>query len=291
MASSHPPTLLKLVRRTLLERCALKPGDHLLLAVSGGGDSQALLDVVGKLRAKLRISVSAHGVDHGLRAEAAEELELARQLAVRHGITFSRSSASVQPGSNLQARARDARYRALRVEAERVGATAIVTAHHAEDRAETVLLRLLRGAGLSGLKVLPPRSADLMRPMIGARKQAVVAHLNRHHVAFAADPSNLDRRFLRVRVRSELLPLMASLSPGIVDHLNALADEVAVGPPPSLRDSAGRPVLLSRAQITELRRVMTLGIRSARIKLAENRQIRLDPITLEPRVELVDLSR
>jgi tRNA(Ile)-lysidine synthase len=102
----------------------------------------------------------------------------------------------------------------------------IATGHHADDRAETVILRLLRGAGPRGLAVLPPRAGDLVRPLIRARRGDIDAHLARHGIAHALDPSNANSRFLRVRVRRELLPLLADLSPGIVTHLCALADQL-----------------------------------------------------------------
>jgi tRNA(Ile)-lysidine synthase TilS/MesJ len=134
---------------------------------------------------------------------------------------------TLTPGGNLQARAREARYAALRAAAAAAGAPLIATAHHADDRAETVLLRLLRGSGARGLAVLPPRNGDLVRPFTKARRKDIEAHLARHGVAFARDPSNDDPRYGRARVRNEVLPLLETLSPGVVAHLNALADELA----------------------------------------------------------------
>jgi tRNA(Ile)-lysidine synthase len=256
-------------------------GAILLLAVSGGGDSQAMLDVLGRLRAELGVELRAHGVDHGLRPEANGELELARALAHRHGIHFGVTALGVARGPNLQARARAARWGALRAAAEGLGATAIATAHHAEDRAETVLLRLLRGAGPRGLAVLPPRDGLLVRPLIRAPRAAIVAHLSRHQIPFATDPSNSDPRFLRVRVRQELLPLLGALSPRIVDHLVALADQ--------LRPSAGGPTppvlppetTLGRAQRTALERAWRLRLATARVWLPGGRTARIDPKTGE----------
>jgi tRNA(Ile)-lysidine synthase len=202
-------------------------GDLVLVAVSGGGDSTALLHVLARLRGRLGHEVVAHGVDHGLRDEAEAELDLVEGLARSLEVPMSRSRLKVAKGGNLQARARDARLRALREAAARVEAKVIATGHHADDRAETVLLRLLRGAGPRGLAVLSPGAVDLVRPLIRARRADVLAHLARHGVPHAADPSNTDPRFLRVRVRTEVLPLLERLSPGIVSHLCALADQLA----------------------------------------------------------------
>lgn len=211
-----------------------------------------LLDVLARLGPKLGIELVAHGVDHGLRPEASRELDLAEAHAKAVDVPFGRSVVAVARGGNLQARARAARYAALTDAASRANATAIATAHHADDRAETVLLRLMRGAGPAGLAVLPPRatgsrpessgaradadddvprglrtpSIDRVRPLVRARRAALRAYAARHGIAYADDPSNADPRYLRTRVRREVLPLLEELAPGIVGHLVALADQL-----------------------------------------------------------------
>jgi tRNA(Ile)-lysidine synthase len=156
-----------------------------------------------------------------------------------------------------------------------------VTAHHADDRAETVLIRLLRGTSLSGLSVLRARKENLLRPMIRARRADVTRHVERHSLPYAEDPSNRDQRFLRVRVRLELVPLLERLSPRIVEHLNELADDDAA-PARELKDWAGGAVLLNRAQHTQLARIVARRQTGARVRLPGDREIRLDPATLEP---------
>jgi tRNA(Ile)-lysidine synthase len=284
---SHPPTLITLARRALTEECGVVRGARLLCAVSGGPDSMALLDVLVRLAPKLGFALVAHGVDHGLRAEASAELDLAERHARALGVGFERTRLTLAPGGNLQARARTARYAALEAAAERQGAPLIATAHHADDRAETVLLRLLRGSGPRGLAVLPPRADRRVRPLIRARKSDVLLHLERHGVPFADDPSNRDRRHQRVRVREELLPLLAELSPGIVSHLNALADALADTLAFTLDDSglAGGGVLkLGRAQRRQLARALALGQRRSEIWLPGGAVLGLDAATLAPRL-------
>jgi tRNA(Ile)-lysidine synthase len=272
MARSHPPTLLTSVRRTLREECGLGPSVHLLVAVSGGGDSLALLHALGRLGPELGLAVSAHGVDHGLRPEASAELGLAGQLADRYGVPFGVTCVEVEPGGNLQARAREARYQALEHAARAVDATHVATAHHADDRAETVVMRLLRGTGPKGLGVLPARSGRLVRPLLRVRKAEVLRHLGRHGIAYATDPSNLDRRFLRVRVRLDLMPELEALSPRIVEHLNALADQM-LAPPPVLVDDDGREVGIGRSHAAAIRRAEALGLLGARIRLPGGREV------------------
>ncbi len=228
-----PPSLLTLALRALRSEARCAPDSIVMVAVSGGPDSMALLHVLARLAPKLAIAVHAHGIDHGLRAEAPAELDAAAAFARDLGVPFDRTRVHLAEGGNLQARARRARYAALADAARAAGATSIATAHHADDRAETVLIRLLRGAGPAGLAVLPPRAPlgdtgiELLRPFVRAPRAAVVAHVERHHVPFASDPSNDNPRYLRTRVRHELMPLLRELSPGIVDHLVALADQLA----------------------------------------------------------------
>jgi tRNA(Ile)-lysidine synthase len=279
---SHPPTLLTITQRTLREECNLGPGDRLLVAVSGGADSSALLHALARLAPRLGVELAAHGVDHGLRPEAGDELDLAEELATRCKVPFTRTRLRVAPGGNLQARARTARYAALRRAAVLAGARFIATAHHADDRAETVLIRLLRGAAPAGLAVLPARSGELLRPLIRARRTDIRLHLARHDIRWAEDPSNQDQRFLRVRVRHELLPLLESLSPAIVAHLCALADELRSGDDPPVLDEQGEPLRLGRAQRTALRRALAGGRSQARIRLPGGRELGIDPLTLEP---------
>jgi tRNA(Ile)-lysidine synthase len=279
MARSHPPTLLTLARRALKTECALLPGSRLLVAVSGGPDSIALLHVLASLRHEFGYELAAHGVDHGLRAEAAAELALAERVSAELRVPFGRSTLAVAAGGNLQARAREARYLALGEAARQAGGAVIATAHHADDRAETVLLRLLRGTGPAGLAVLPARAGDRVRPLIRARRGDILSHLSRHQLPCAEDPSNRDARFLRVRVRNELMPLLESLSPGIVEHLTALADQLASAKPPPLLNLDGKAVVLGRAQRQLLEILLTRRSRTGHVRLRGGLELRVDPTT------------
>ncbi len=276
MSRSHPPSLLTLAHRAVVDASLFGKSDVVLVAVSGGGDSTALLHVLARLRSKLGHEVVAHGVDHGLRAEAGAELDLAEGVARSLEVPMTRSVVLVPRGGNLQARARDARFRALRAAASQSRAAVIATGHHADDRAETLLLRLLRGAGPRGLAVLPARSGALIRPLLSARRADILAHLARHALPHAMDPSNADPRFLRVRVRNELLPLLTQLSPGIVSHLTALADQLDGR---GLLDATSAPAnlgALPRASRNALANLARTKSRSARVKLPAGLVARYD---------------
>jgi tRNA(Ile)-lysidine synthase len=274
---SHPPALQRRTERTLREETPLASGERILVAISGGGDSVALLHVLSRLAPRLGCALSAHGVDHGLRPAAAAELDLAEQLAQQLGVPFERSELRLEPGGNLQARARQARYAALDAAAERAGARWVATAHHASDRAETLILRLLRGSTPQGLGVLPAASERRLRPFIRSPKSAISLHLERHGLSYANDPSNRDPRFLRTRIREELLPLLEQLTPGAARRLNLLADECRESSPLVVTDAQGHVVPLARTQAAEIRRAHKLRQPGARIWLAGGHELKLTP--------------
>lgn len=252
-ADRRRPSLPTIATRAVVDDRIFARGDRVLCAVSGGPDSMALLHVLAHLRARLGHTLVACGVDHGLRAEAGAELERGAELAASLDVPFEIVKLDVGAGSNLQARARAARHGALRDVAARTGATVIATGHTADDRAETVLSRLLRGAGPRGLAVLPPREGPLVRPLVRALRSDVAAYLRRHGIAAASDPSNLDPRFQRVRIRTELLPLLQTLAPRIVQSLCDLADRLGdtrAEPDPlaGLNAAQRRAVARARAQ-------------------------------------------
>ncbi len=203
-----------------------RPG--LLLGVSGGPDSTALLHAAAH---GFESTLHAATVDHGLRPEAAAEAEqvaaLCRRLGVVHHIlTWQPPNLT----SGVQAAARQARYRLLAEHARNVGAHTVLTAHTADDQAETVLMRLAAGsgpAGLAGMRVERALAPDLTlaRPFLHLRKADLVAYCHAHDLPFLADPSNADSRFARGRLRTILPPLS---SEGLsVERLCRLAERAA----------------------------------------------------------------
>jgi len=179
------------------------------VAVSGGPDSLALLLLAAAARPG---QVEAATIDHGLRPESRGEAEMVAavcdSLGVPHAILTARWSEILETA--IQERARKERYLLLGYWAEERGIDAIVTAHHAEDQAETVLMRLARGAGVRGLAGIRPRSISpgahvrLIRPLLGWRRSQLERVCGDAGVTPVADPSNQDERFERVRVRRSL---------------------------------------------------------------------------------------
>lgn len=230
----------------LLPRCAFPaPGTPLACAVSGGPDSLALL----ALACAAGCEVTAVHVDHGLRPGSAAEAEVVAAAAARFGAGFEARRAPVADGPDLEARARAARRSVL--------PPAHATGHTADDRAETVLLALLRGTGIDGLAALRPGPAHPIVDLRRAETHALCAALGLDPVR---DPSNDDRRFRRNRVRHEVLPLLddvaerdvvplltrlADLAGADADLLDVLAAE-AVPDPTDARAVAAAPLPLAR---------------------------------------------
>ena len=197
-----------------------------LLAVSGGPDSQCLLKAFPHVASKFGYKCIAVGINHGMRAEAEAELDLAEELAGKMKVPFFRANVKLTSHSNVQCEARVLRYGQLYTLADEHKCGFVVTAHHFDDRAETVLIRLLRGHGVGSLAVMPPIAGRVYRPMMSIKRSEIIRHLNRWHVKFAHDPSNDNTKYLRVKIRKEILPLMEAINPQIKQRLNDLSDEL-----------------------------------------------------------------
>jgi tRNA(Ile)-lysidine synthase len=195
--SPPPATTDRLDPSGLLDRCTFPPaGSSLTCAVSGGPDSLALL----VLATAAGCRVTAVHVDHGLRTGSAAEADVVAAAAARFGAAFRRERVVVPDGPNLEARARAARFAVL--------PPSVATGHTMDDQAETVLLNVLRGAGLDGIGAMRPGPEH---PLLGLRRTEARGLCDEVGLTPVADPSNDDPRHLRNRVRHELLPLLAQL--------------------------------------------------------------------------------
>ncbi len=182
----------------LLSRCTFPTsGTNVDCAVSGGADSVALL----VLASAANLNMTAWHVNHGLRENSQTEAELVAQLAKQLGARFESRSVAVEPGSNTEARAREARYGVL--------PQGVMTGHTADDQAETILINLLRGSGTRGLAGMQPTA---QRPLLHIRRSETEALCSALGITVFHDPSNDDERFQRNRIRHEVLPLLESLA-------------------------------------------------------------------------------
>ncbi|MFN8641117.1 MAG: tRNA lysidine(34) synthetase TilS [Candidatus Binatia bacterium] len=230
--------LLGTVQRSIRAHAMLSAGDRVLVAVSGGADSVGLLLVLSQLRRKLGIEVVAAHVHHGLRGVDADADEAcAAAAAARLGVVFARVISAAGCGrvrrTWRRGRGRCAMPRLRRL-ATAHGCTRIATGHTLDDQAETVLMRLLRGAGVRGLAAIRPRRRDgVVRPLLDCRRSAVRAVVEQAGLAFRHDAANDDPRFLRTHVRRRVLPLLGELNPAIAEACAGLAASARAGAPPS----------------------------------------------------------
>ena len=196
------------------------PDARILVAVSGGPDSVALLLLA---HAALGERCSAATVDHRLRPESADEAAWVADLCAARGIAHATLRADLPDRAgrtaNLSARARALRYRLLEAHADAIGADLIATAHHADDQLETLIMRLNRGAGIAGLAGVRAKSGRIIRPLLGWRHAELVALVAAQGIAPVDDPSNVSDRFDRARLRKAL----AGVDWLDVDHVGASA--------------------------------------------------------------------
>ncbi len=213
------------MRKTLVDHRMLTMGDHVLVAVSGGPDSTALLTGLVALAPEMRLTLGVFHLNHGLRPEAGEDAAHVRSLAARYGLPCHDSKADVgrasrESGEGIQAAARRIRYARMEAVAAEYGFDKLAVGHTADDVAETFLMRLVRGSGPAGLGSIPPvRDGRIIRPLIGVRRHDILAYLDAAGLDFLDDPSNADRKYFRNRIRHDLLPRLAEYNPRVVERL------------------------------------------------------------------------
>jgi tRNA(Ile)-lysidine synthase len=217
--------LRRAVARALDGGAVLRPGERVLIACSGGPDSTALLDALARLAPPRGLQLHVAHVDHGLRDGSAAEAAPVRALADARSLSCHALRISVAAGGSLQDRARTARHAALRRLAAELGATAIALGHTADDQAETVLMRALTGATPRALGAMGPRDGMLARPLLRVWRAQTIAYCAALSLPVLDDPCNADPRFLRSRVRHQLLPALEEVFPAARRRLVALAEQ------------------------------------------------------------------
>jgi tRNA(Ile)-lysidine synthase len=237
------PRLNQFPRLLLAEWRKLKlptSGETIVIAVSGGADSTALLLAVEELKSahKLYVTVCVAHLDHGLRKSSHRDAKWVKELATKLGFraVIGRSKVAEEArvaSDNLEQAAREARYAFLERTAKKVSANYVLTGHTMDDQAETVLLRLMRGSagsGLGGMEALRPlaknSSIKLTRPLLWSRRMETEDYCRIRKIEFLADEMNDDQKFARVKVRKQLLPLMQSFNNRIVEALSRTATQL-----------------------------------------------------------------
>lgn len=221
---------VRMAKKTIQKYVMLQPGERVVVGVSGGADSMALLHVLWELRRDFRLSLVVAHLDHGLRPEGRAERSFVRKASVQLGIPFISRKVDVREKQKeqrltLQEAAREVRYSFLQEAAKIHQATKIALGHTADDQAESIIMRLLRGSGTRGLGGIPPvRGEVFIRPLIESWREEVERFLQERKVAFLTDPSNRSLQFLRNRIRHELLPILQQYNPRLRHTLVQMAE-------------------------------------------------------------------
>ena len=223
-SSKIPPQVRETVRRYALEHDLLRPG-AIVVAVSGGADSTALLLLLADLAAELALVLHVAHFDHRIRRAGGKEAQFVSELAARVGATVRVGRAESPPKNEDEAR--EARYAFLRrVAAEHNGAP-IATGHTRDDQAETVLLHLARGSGIAGLAGMRPERDGVVRPLLGIGRADTAAVCAAAGVTPLQDPTNRSLRYARNRIRRKVIPELAAIDPQVTSAIARLADAAA----------------------------------------------------------------
>lgn len=213
----------------LSRECALEPGSHVLVALSGGADSTALLCFFLEIAGRYPLHVSCAHVEHGIRgADSMDDCAFVHALCEEKGVPLYMSHVNAPAyshahGCGMEDAARRLRYAFLHETADAIGADVIALAHHAGDQRETVLLHAMRGSDVRGLCAMRHRSGRLIRPLLDETPQALRAYLESIGQSWREDESNADTAYLRNRIRHDILPGMEAAVPGAGDALIRLS--------------------------------------------------------------------
>ncbi len=253
----------------LADRFSMLPrGSRVLVGFSGGADSVCLLTLLKEAEEERGIRVFALHVNHLLRGEAADRDErFCEAFCAERGIPFTpvrRDAAAYAAARKLgtEEAAREIRYAAFRETAERLGCTAVATAHHANDNLETILFRLARGTGTAGIRGIPPVRGNIVRPLLGVTKAEILAYCGERSLPFVTDETNADTTYTRNYIRAELVPRMERINPSAAEaafsfSLSAGEDERYLSSLSAAHSLSEGAAALSALPDPILRRVLT----------------------------------
>ena len=199
----------------------LENGDQVIAAVSGGADSVALLHILVSIKEKFDLKVTALHFHHMIRGEEADRDErFVRELCQRLGVPYRMGKADVpaiaaRTGESLEECGRRLRYACLNDYADDLGGAKIATAHHRNDNTETVLMNLVRGAGIAGLGGIPVQRDSIIRPLLNCSRQEIEAYCAENDLSYVTDSTNLDDSYTRNRLRLNILPQLRELNPSL----------------------------------------------------------------------------
>ncbi|MFH0797054.1 MAG: tRNA lysidine(34) synthetase TilS [Candidatus Omnitrophota bacterium] len=232
-------TLESKVLNYIREHQLIKPGDRVLLALSGGPDSVCLFHILRNLRSRLKFTLFSAHLDHGLRPGSEKDRKFCVELCDKYRIPIQTKKVSLKPTASEET-SRKVRYNFLASAAEHFSCHSIATGHNQDDQSETVLLRLIRGTGLQGLAGIKPRrplstayrgrplspqsKIYIMRPFLPVSREEITGFLKTKKSRFMTDSTNREDKYLRNKIRHKLLPLLTSYNPKFKETLSRLTE-------------------------------------------------------------------
>lgn len=228
-------TILNIVKNTISQNQLIASGDKVLVALSGGADSVSLLDIMCKLKNELNITVGAAHLNHMIRGDEANRDEAyAAELCTRLSVPFYAERVDVPAiakadGISEETAGRNVRYAFFERLCKKHGYTIIATAHNRNDRAETVLMRIIRGTGIDGLSSIKyKRDGKIVRPILDLSRDSIEEYCSNNNLSYCTDSTNAVNDYTRNKVRNELIPMIRdNFNPKIIDSLCNLADNSA----------------------------------------------------------------
>ena len=230
MPRNPVPHILSRVLGTIRRYSMIEPRDHIGVAVSGGIDSVALLDILASQRQEFPIALTVLHLNHGIRGkEAARDQRFAQELSERYSLPYLDQEVDVpayrkEHSLSLQEAARELRYLFFEQVMDTHNLDKVAIGQTADDQAETVLMRLIKGGGARGLKGIPPVREGYIRPLIEVWREELLQYVRHRGLSFVQDSSNLKKDYLRNRIRQELLPALSEYNPSIKERLLHLAE-------------------------------------------------------------------
>jgi len=207
----------------------LQKGETILVGLSGGPDSVCLLHLLNSIREDFKLNINAIYIDHGLRPEETPfEIRFCEDFCKTTGNNLIVRAINVRDFAekeklNLQEAGRYLRYMTYNEVAKEIKATRIALGHTADDQAETLLMRLIRGSGTTGLASIPPVRGNIIRPLIETERKEIIDYLEDMKVDYVVDSSNLKRNYLRNKIRLSLIPILSEINPDIIQTLSKTA--------------------------------------------------------------------
>ena len=213
------------IRQFIKKQHMISKGAGIVVGLSGGADSVALLAVLCSLREEMALRLAAVHVHHGIRKEADRDVDFCRQLCAEKQVAFFAEYAKVpelarQQGLTVEEAGRQVRYERFEAYRKQLDFDMIAVAHHQNDQAETMLFQLFRGSGLRGLTGIPLKRGNIIRPLLAVTREEIEHYVKAKDLTYVTDSTNAEDAYARNKIRHHILPVAEEISPGAVEHMN-----------------------------------------------------------------------